>query len=50
MDAAHVSLAHFKLLANGVDHYECDGDYTLGVNTQYFHRYLKGLGVSSERF
>lgn len=40
LDAAHVSLAHFKLFADGVEHYECNGEYTLGINTSYFHRYL----------
>ena len=46
LDAAHISLAHFKLYAEGVEEYRCDGRYTLGINTQYFHRYLKNLSVS----
>lgn len=43
LDACHVSLAHFKVFKGGVEHYECDGEYTLGVNTQYFHRFLKNV-------
>lgn len=43
MDVGHVSLAHFKIFAPGVERYHCDGTYTLGINTSYFHKYIKNI-------
>lgn len=43
LDASHISIAHFKVFAEGVEAYECPGTYTIGINTQYFHRYLKNV-------
>ena len=43
MDPAHISLAHFKIFASGVERYRCDGTYVLGINTSYFHKYIKNI-------
>lgn len=43
MDPAHVSLAHFKIFASGVESYSCTGTYLLGINTSYFHKYIKNI-------
>ncbi|RYZ28222.1 MAG: proliferating cell nuclear antigen (pcna), partial [Propionibacteriaceae bacterium] len=43
MDPAHVSLAHFKIFAAGVERYTCDRTYLLGINTSYFHKYIKNI-------
>ena len=43
MDPAHVSLAHFKIFASGVESYSCSGTYLLGINTSYFHKYIKNI-------
>lgn len=43
MDPAHVSLAHFKIFASGVESYSCSGTYLLGINTSYLHKYIKNI-------
>ena len=45
LDASHISIAHFKVFAEGVESYTCSSTYTLGINTQYFHRFLKNVSL-----
>lgn len=49
LDASHISIAHFKLFAEGLEAYKCTGVHTLGINTQYFHRFLKNVSPSVSR-
>lgn len=43
MDPGHISLAHFKIFASGVERYTCTGTHLLGINTTYFHKYIKNI-------
>ena len=48
LDFAHISMQHFKLRAEGLEHYECPRDVTIGVDTGNFHRFLKHVSPRHE--
>lgn len=46
MDSSHVSLCALKMRAEGFDHYRCDKNISLGVNTPNLSKILKCAGKS----
>ena len=44
MDSSHVSLCALKMHAAGFDHYRCDKNISLGVNTPNLSKILKCAG------
>lgn len=44
MDSSHVSLCALKMRAEGFDHYRCDKNISLGVNTPNLSKILKCAG------
>lgn len=44
MDSSHVSLCALQMRAEGFDHYRCDKNISLGVNTPNFSKILKCSG------
>ena len=44
MDSSHVSLCALKLRAAGFDHYRCDKNISLGVNTPNLSKILRCAG------
>ena len=47
MDSSHVSLCALRMKAEGFDHYRCDKNISLGVNTPNLSKILKCAGKSS---
>lgn len=44
MDSSHVSLCALRMRAEGFDHYRCDKNISLGVNTPNLSKILKCAG------
>ena len=47
MDSSHVSLCALRMKAEGFDHYRCDKNISLGVNTPNLTKILKCAGKLS---
>ena len=47
-DFSHISMHHFKIRAEGLEHYECPRDVMAGIDTGSFHRFLKHVSNKTE--
>lgn len=50
MDSSHVSLCALRMKAEGFDHYRCDVNISLGVNTPNLSKILKCAGKTTWRY